>query len=138
MGNFLCFLRRIIFIILVILSVVMWKKGNVLLLLGIAIITYIFLLFVTWIYTRMLFHKYPNMKGPFIEYLWSTDVCNFFIVHGIGRYGERLWNLWHFRNYKGDQVSFIEKIKRFFVRIIVYAIIVFIVLQLLYVLIEII
>lgn len=68
------------------------------------------------------------------EYLWTTDVCNFFIVHGIGNYGERLWNLWHFRNYKDDDVSFGEKVKRILVRIVIYTIIVLIVLQLLYVL----
>lgn len=134
MGNFLSFLRRIVFIILVILSVTMWTKGNVLLALSIALIAYILLLFMTGIYTKILFHKYPNRKKSFIEYLWTTDICNFFIVHGIGNYGERLWNLWHFRNYKDDDVSFGEKIKRLLVRIVIYVIIVFIVLQLLYVL----
>ena len=109
MGNFLSFLRRIIFIILVILSITMWTKGDVLLPLAIA-------------------------KKTYIEYLWTTDVCNFFIVHGIGNYGERLWNLWHFRNYKDDEVLFGEKVKRLLVRTVIYAIIVFIVLQLLYVL----
>ena len=96
MGNFLSFLRRIIFIILVILSITMWTKGGVLLPLAIAIAAYILLLLITGIYTKLLFHKYPNKRGAFIEYLWTTDVCNFFIVHGIGNYGERLWNLWHF------------------------------------------
>ena len=46
----------------------------------------------------------------------------------------RLWNLWHFRNYKDDDVSFGEKVKRILVRIVIYTIIVLIVLQLLYVL----
>lgn len=134
MGNFLSFLRRIVFIILVILSVTMWTKGGVLVPLGIATEVYILLLFVTWIYTKILFCKYPNRKKSFIEYLWTIDICNFFIVHGIGNYGERLWNLWHFRNYKDDDVSFGEKIKRLLVRIVIYAIVVFVLLQLLYVL----
>ena len=134
MGNFLSFLRRIIFIILVILSITMWTKGGVLLPLAIAIAAYILLLLITGIYTKLLFHKYPNKRGAFSEYLWTTDVCNFFIVHGIGNYGERLWNLWHFRNYKDDDVSFGEKVKRILVRIVIYTIIVLIVLQLLYVL----
>ena len=125
MGNFLSFLRRIIFIILVILSITMWTKGDVLLPLAIAMAAYILLLFITWIYTKILFRKYPSRKKTYIEYLWTTDVCNFFIVHGIGNYGERLWNLWHL---------FGEKVKRLLVRTVIYAIIVFIVLQLLYVL----
>lgn len=102
--------------------------------LAVAIAAYILLLLITGIYTKLLFHKYPNKRVTFIEYLWTTDVCNFFIVHGIGNYGERLWNLWHFRNYKDDDVSFGEKVKRILVRIVIYAIIVFVVLQLLYVL----
>ena len=72
-----------------------------------------------------------------MEYTASGNIllfCNFFIVHGIGNYGERLWNLWHFRNYKDDEVLFGEKVKRLLVRTVIYAIIVFIVLQLLYVL----
>ena len=81
MGNFLSFLRRIVFIILVILSVTMWTKGGVLVPLGIATAVYILLLFVTWIYTKILFCKYPNRKKSFIEYLWTIDICNFFIVH---------------------------------------------------------
>ena len=56
--------------------------------LAIAIAAYILLLLITGIYTKLLFHKYPNKRGAFIEYLWTTDVCNFFIVHGIGNYGE--------------------------------------------------
>ena len=111
MGNFLSFLRRIIFIILVILSITMWTKGDVLLPLSIAMAAYILLLFITWIYTKILFRKYPSRN-----------------------YGERLWNLWHFRNYKDDEVLFGEKVKRLLVRTVIYAIIVFIVLQLLYVL----
>ena len=134
MGNFLSFLRRIIFIILVILSITMWTKGDVLLPLAIAMAAYILLLFITWIYTKILFRKYPSRKKTYIEYLWTTDVCNFFIVHGIGNYGERLWKLWHFRNYKDAEVLFGEKVKRLLVRTVIYAIIVFIVLQLLYVL----
>ena len=39
-----------------------------------------------------------------------------------------------FRNYKDDEVLFGEKVKRLLVRTVIYAIIVFIVLQLLYVL----
>ena len=58
MGNFLSFLRRIIFIILVILSITMWTKGDVLLPLAIAMAAYILLLFITWIYTKILFRKY--------------------------------------------------------------------------------
>ena len=63
MGNFLSFLRRIIFIILVILSITMWTKGGVLLPLAIAIAAYILLLLITGIYTKLLFHKYPTKEG---------------------------------------------------------------------------
>lgn len=89
----------------------------------VSVLIYIFILIISYIYYYFLYKKNPQQKSPFINRLWFVDICDPIIDHSERHYrvGDRLGNLWEYRNYKTD--SFSEKVKRFFVRIFVYLII---------------
>lgn len=123
MEKFLSILRRISFLCMLVLMILDINKVEIHMYFMLSVLIYIFTLIISYIYYYFLYKKYPQQKFPFINRLWRVDICNPIIEHSQNHYrvGERLGNLWEYRNYKEDSTS--EKIKRFFVRIFVYLII---------------
>ncbi|MCE9654164.1 hypothetical protein [Clostridium celatum] len=71
-------------------------------------ISYPSILFLSWLYYKVLHKKYPNYKSTLIEYILMDDVSMF---NMDTRRSMRLWNIWHFRNDKSSTRSFGEKVK---------------------------
>ena len=123
MEKFLSILRRISFLCMVIMLIVNIYKTEIHSYFIISVIVYVSILIISYLYYFLLYKKHPNMKYPFISRLWREDICHTRFEHSEKHYqvGSRLGGLWDYRNYKDKTLS--EKIKSFFVRIIVYLLI---------------
>ncbi len=119
----LSIIRRICFLCMVTIILMNIYKVNVRLWVLISVSAYILSLIISYIFYYFLYKKYPDWKYPFISRLWRVDICNPIIEHSQTHYqvGTRLGGLWDYRNY--EQSSFGEKVKTFFVRLVVYSII---------------
>ena len=128
MEKLLSYFRRISFVCIIMMLIITNQIPDLQGYFAATVACYLGILLFSYIYYFFLNKKYPNMKAPFISRLWRQDVCNPIInlgTRGADRLGSRLGGLWNTR--RSQHRSKGEKLKSFFVRLIIYTIIAIIV-----------
>lgn len=107
-------LRRIFFCGLFLFLICSIIFGATIPLFALSVIGYVIILLITFLHCKI-----THERTPFIELIIREDVRDPIVKHSRRHYykGARIWNIWHFRNYKHRDTK--EKVKAWIMRLIV-------------------